>query len=146
MQVAFECGGGLVREMYDYAREAAPLECAGLLFGSAYLQAERPRAERLERVANAHSEPRTNYLMEAESLVAALSAARGDELLAVVHSHPSSEAVPSAVDIRDAVKSGWLAPFYVIVAPNVEFDEGGAVRAFRILADGRFVECAILVV
>src|SRR5215467_851416 len=78
----------LLAEMIARARATLPNECCGLLAG------------RIED-GNGLASPAT-YLTNARDLFAAFRAMRasGEELLAVYHSHPASEPVPSRRDVE----------------------------------------------
>ena len=55
-------------------------------------------------VANVATEPACRYEMDPAQQIAALRAMRmrGEQLLAIMHSHPASAALPSATDIAEA--------------------------------------------
>lgn len=78
---------------------AAPLEGCGLLVG-------RPGQDRVESfipVTNALASPVAYRLDDEEYLRVVLSVeARAREIVGVVHSHPTTEAYPSAVDVDSA--------------------------------------------
>ena len=80
------------------ARAAAPAECCGLLIGAA---GEVHESLSLSNVA---ARPAVEYEAEPSELLRALLdiEARGLELLALYHSHPAGETLPSARDIREA--------------------------------------------
>lgn len=100
-----------------HARDTAPDECVGLLFGQA---GQVTRSVKLE---NLSPTPRTRFFADPERLLAALRAADacGDTLLAIYHSHPEGEALPSLADIAEAHYDAVT----LIVTP-------GTTRAFRI--------------
>jgi proteasome lid subunit RPN8/RPN11 len=90
----------LLDEVIAHARESAPVECCGLLAG---------RIENGVGVATVrftigndlHSA--TRYETNARDLLAAFRAMRKDDLdlLAIYHSHPGSEPVPSRRDVEE---------------------------------------------
>ena len=86
--------------MIAHAREAAPAECCGLVggfFGN--------RAASLYRLRNVTADPEVRYEAAPEDLFAAQRTMRerGEELLAIYHSHPrASNPSPSETDIRQA--------------------------------------------
>jgi proteasome lid subunit RPN8/RPN11 len=86
--------------MIAHAREAAPAECCGLLGGSA-----EARVVSLYRLRNVAADPEVRYEAAPEDLFAAQRQMRdrGEELLAIYHSHPgAANPTPSETDIRQA--------------------------------------------
>jgi proteasome lid subunit RPN8/RPN11 len=106
------------------AREAAPAECCGLIGG-----AGAGRAESIYQLHNVARNPLVTYEAAPEELFAAqrLMRDRGEQLLAIYHSHPrAAEPSPSDTDVRLAY---YPEAIYLIVGL------GGAepvLRAFRI--------------
>jgi proteasome lid subunit RPN8/RPN11 len=94
----------LYDEMIAQARAELPNECCGLL-GGRIVEAAEPGApprglvERRYPLVNEAASP-TEYLSEPYSMFAAEKNRRNDgvEFLAVYHSHPTSEPVPSRTD------------------------------------------------
>jgi proteasome lid subunit RPN8/RPN11 len=123
-----------VEEMYAHARAAAPLECCGLIGGAG----ETWRAENVYRLRNAAADPRIAYEAAPEELFAAQRSMRerGEQLLAIYHSHPRSrDPVPSERDVRLAY---YPAAIYFIIGLS---EEGAMLRAFRLLErEGRWEE------
>jgi proteasome lid subunit RPN8/RPN11 len=74
----------------------APLECCGLLGGLA------PRVSSFHPLRNAAASE-TRYDADPHDLIAAVVSLRdrGAEILAIYHSHPRWEAVPSKTDLRE---------------------------------------------
>ena len=107
-----------------HAREAAPEECCGLIGGLV-----EGKAQTIYRASNVANDPLTSYEAAPEDLFAAQRAMRerGEQLLAIYHSHPrSAEPQPSATDVRLAY---YPTAVYLIVGL------GGpepCLRAFRI--------------
>lgn len=85
----------LLAEVVRHARAASPLECCGLLAGSP----DGTAGTRYPITNAAHSA--TAYETEPRDMLLAFRdmRARGIELLAIYHSHPTSEAVPSGRDL-----------------------------------------------
>lgn len=85
----------LLDEVVEHARRESPLECCGLLAGS-------PDGRVVSRYAieNAARSP-IEYETDPRGMLFAFRdmRARGIELLAIYHSHPTSEAVPSRRDL-----------------------------------------------
>ncbi len=120
------------------SRAALPLEACGLLSGPADIEwSSEPVGEvwQLWPVANARSSPIAFELDGAEMLAAEK---RIDDLghvvVGVMHSHPTSEAVPSSRDVADA---SAFDPFGSLVHLVVSM-QGFAptVRAWRLLPEG----------
>jgi proteasome lid subunit RPN8/RPN11 len=65
---------------------------------------------------NLHPTPRSNFLLDAASLLQADQEARmmGREIIGFFHSHPDGVAIPSMHDRRDA----WPEHVYIISAPG----------------------------
>ena len=85
--------------MLDHARAEFPIECCGVLAGSVddgvgWVTEHHP-------LVNALASP-TEYESEPRSMLAAHKAMRasGTEILAVYHSHPTSDPIPSQRDLE----------------------------------------------
>jgi proteasome lid subunit RPN8/RPN11 len=111
-----------------HARDAAPLECCGLLAGKndlidEYIRTDNVRASEVE------------YQVDPVEHIAAMKSlrVRGRVILGAYHSHPRTPAVPSATDLAEAHDATLL---YVIVSLR---DERPDIRAYR-LQGGTFVE------
>lgn len=120
--------------MIAQARTELPNECCGLLAGRIENGAN---GEKLGRVVCAYplvNEARTptRYMSEAKSLFAAEieRRSRGLEFLAIYHSHPTSEPVPSRTDLEQNNYGDSVVHFIVSLASNEP-----RVRAWRLAAD-----------
>jgi proteasome lid subunit RPN8/RPN11 len=112
-------------EIIAHAREASPHECCGLIGGTKHGQAQS-----LYRTRNIAADPLVAYEAAPEDLFAAqrIMRQRGEELLAIYHSHPrSSDPQPSATDVRLAY---YPAAVYLIVGFR---NSEPCVGAFRLL-------------
>ena len=94
------------RDLHDamvaHCLREAPLECCGLLGGFA------PRVSSFHPLRNAAASE-TRYDADPHDLIAAVVALRdrGAEILAIYHSHPRWEAVPSQTDLaREPLRAG----------------------------------------
>ena len=120
----FKIPHALVEEMFARARDASPEECCGLLGG------REGRAESAYPLRNVAPRPEVAYEAAPEELFDAQRRmrARGEQLVAVYHSHPrSAEPTPSATDVRLAF---YPSAIYLIIGFD---DAGGCVlRGFRI--------------
>jgi len=83
-------------EMVAHCVREAPLECCGILGGIS------PRVSSFHPMGNAAASE-TRYDADPRDLIDAVVALRqcGAEILAIYHSHPRWEAVPSATDLSD---------------------------------------------
>ncbi|HEV8589868.1 MAG TPA: M67 family metallopeptidase [Pyrinomonadaceae bacterium] len=114
----------LVQQLIAHAHETAPQECCGLIGGTSDGQAQT-----IYRTRNIAGEPRIAYEAAPEDLFAAQRAMRerGEELLAIYHSHPrAKDPEPSATDIRLAY---YPSAVYLIVGLG---NDEPCLRAFRI--------------
>jgi proteasome lid subunit RPN8/RPN11 len=119
-----EIPSGVVDQMIAHCRGAAPLECCGVLGGVGH------RVATLHPLRNlAASETRFNA--DPKDLVEAWRSLREQkrEILAIYHSHPRWEAVPSAVDRRE---NHWDSMPQIIVSLLRDPPE---VRAWRLYED-----------
>jgi proteasome lid subunit RPN8/RPN11 len=113
-----------LQEMFAHARAASPLECCGLVGGS------NEQARSVYRLRNVARDPLTGYEAAPEELFAAQRRMRerGEELLAIYHSHPRSfDPTPSETDVRLAY---YPSAVYFIIGLGAESE---TLRAFRIL-------------
>ena len=110
--------------MIDHAREAAPAECCGLIGGTSDI-----KAATLYRLRNVTAEPEVRYEAAPEDLFAAQRTMRerGEELLAIYHSHPrSADPHPSETDVQLAY---YPSATYLIIGLA---GTGPIVKAFNI--------------
>jgi len=87
-----------VEAMIAHARETAPQECCGLIGG-----VSETKAVTLYRLRNVTPRPESAYEAAPEDLFAAQRQMRerGEELLAIYHSHPrAADPSPSETDVR----------------------------------------------
>lgn len=90
-----EIPAGVVAAMVAHCLREAPLECCGLLGGVA------PRVSSFHPLRNAAADPETRYDADPNDLIDAVTGLRrrDAEILAIYHSHPKWEAVPSRTDL-----------------------------------------------
>jgi proteasome lid subunit RPN8/RPN11 len=90
-----------VQTIVNYARAGAPQEVCGLIGGQVGI------AQQIFPIPNRSATPETHFEMEAKSLLKAYKAmdAVGMELIAVYHSHPNSNPIPSQTDIREVMRN-----------------------------------------
>jgi proteasome lid subunit RPN8/RPN11 len=111
-------------QIFGYAREADPAECCGLIGGT-----EDGKAKSIYSLRNVAPDKIVSYEAAPEDLFAAQRQMRerGEELLAIYHSHPrSAEPAPSETDVRLAY---YPQAVYFIVGLG---GSQPAIRAFRI--------------
>jgi desampylase len=105
-----------------HARESAPRECCGLLFGDGEV------VDRLVRGRNVHATPETRYEIDPAQLRDAIFGSDDTDryLVGIYHSHPRTEPKPSAFDIANAF---WPEQVYVLTSLRSEPPE---IFAYRI--------------
>ena len=105
-----------------HARESAPRECCGLLFGDGEV------ADRLVRGRNVHPTPETRYEIDPVQLRAALLSVEDTDrnLVGIYHSHPATKPEPSYTDVSNAY---WPEQVYVLTSLRSEPPE---IFAYRI--------------
>jgi proteasome lid subunit RPN8/RPN11 len=121
----------LIDEMVAHAREDLPNECCGLVGG---IDGE---ATEVIRVENSAASP-LRYEMDPKGQYDAYTAieGRGQELLAIYHSHTKSPAYPSQTDVNQAV--AWPDQVYIIVSladPDAPDVKGYLLKDLRIADD-----------
>ena len=98
-------------EIVAHAREQAPNECCGLISGT-----NSVRAHTIYPLRNVAADPLSTYEAAPEDLFAAQRSMRdrGEQLLAIYHSHPrANDPTPSETDVRLVIHGGvtllWIA-------------------------------------
>ncbi|MCC7355129.1 MAG: M67 family metallopeptidase [Anaerolineae bacterium] len=118
----------LPQSMYDeiiaHTKEGGPAEICGMIAG------KEGKAVKLYRIANAAENPVVTYFMEPHDQLRAFRDMdeHGWELLAIYHSHPSSENYPSQTDVRQA----FYPEAYYIIA-TLYRPSAVPLRAYRIV-------------
>jgi proteasome lid subunit RPN8/RPN11 len=109
-------------DIVAHARAEAPKEACGLVAG------RDSRATRVIRCANAHPMAVTRYTIDPREQLRAFRdmEANDEELVAIYHSHPASQAYPSPTD---RAESHYPEAIYVLVSLR---DTPPDVRAFQI--------------
>jgi proteasome lid subunit RPN8/RPN11 len=120
-------------QILAYAREADPAECCGLIGATS-----GPTAASIYSLRNVAADKNVSYEAAPEDLFAAQREMRerGEQLLAIYHSHPrSAEPEPSETDVRLAYYP--QAVYFIIGLAGPQ----PAIRAFRISErEGRWEE------
>lgn len=83
---------GVISAAQQHARESWPNESCGLIVGDAYMPC-------VNRAGN----PLEHFRIDPDNLLSA-----GDNLRAVIHSHPDGERAPSAADMRGQIDTGCI--------------------------------------
>lgn len=109
MQRRLWLDAGVVQALLSACRAAYPHEACGLLSGKGNVATSH------HPVANVADRPAERFEMDPEGQRLALAAIeeRGEELVAIYHSHPSTSAIPSEDDVRRAAHPGV---FHLIVS------------------------------
>jgi proteasome lid subunit RPN8/RPN11 len=118
----------LLDEIIAHAREDLPNECCGMVSGA------DGAARTVHRARNAFESP-MRFDVHPQDLFRITEREipeAGEELLAIYHSHPISEAYPSQTDINLA--EGWPDPLWMIC--SLAQPEAPVVRAFTIREGG----------
>jgi proteasome lid subunit RPN8/RPN11 len=134
-EAPIEVRQAVLDELVAHAREEAPIECCGVLVGSAR------RIERAVRARNKLGSP-TRYLIDPADQIAAMKSARerGEAVVGFYHSHPSSSPAPSETDRAEAAYPGHC---YLIVSPG-SATESPQVRGFRLQDSGNFLPMTLV--
>lgn len=118
--------------MRRHARDAAPDEACGILYGSA------GAIEKALRATNVHPDPRSRFEIDPQALIDAHRAQRrgGAGIAGYYHSHPDGPAEPSSTDRSQAAGDG--AVWAIVAAGDVAFwrsDEDGFRKlSYRVIA------------
>ena len=126
----------LIDEVVAHAREDLPNECCGLIGGSDGVATTAYRAR------NEFASP-FSYRVDSDDqyrITEKEMRGRGEELLAIYHSHTKSPAYPSQTDLNEAVS--WPEQAYLIV--SLADPESPDVKAFW-LKDNRIAEAELVV-
>lgn len=126
----------LIDEMVAHAREDLPNECCGMVGGAG------GEATTVYRARNEFATPYSFRIDTGDQyrIMEVEMRDRGEELLAIYHSHTKTPAYPSQTDLNEAEK--WPEPMYVIVSLQ-DVDEP-AVNGFW-LSDLKIAEAELVV-
>ena len=118
----FELPAALREDILAHARAEAPKEACGLVAG------RNARATRVIRCTNAHPAAVTRYTIDPREQLRAFRdmEANGEDLVAIYHSHPATQAYPSPTDRAEA---HYPEAVYVLVSLR---DATPDIRAFQI--------------
>jgi len=103
----------LVNKLLAHAQKNPEIEVCGLIGNDG--QGEKDYYP----VDNVSKNPSYSFMMDAPQQISAMKKMREQEqaLFAIVHSHPTSNAVPSALDIEE---DSYDDAYYIIVSLNTE--------------------------
>jgi proteasome lid subunit RPN8/RPN11 len=103
----------LVNKVLAHAQQNSEVEVCGLIGKDASANKE------YYPIANISQTPNNHFLMDAPQQINAMKKMRDkqQQLFAIVHSHPSTEATPSPLDIE---QSSYKDVFYLIISLNTE--------------------------
>ncbi|MFQ6058174.1 MAG: Mov34/MPN/PAD-1 family protein [Anaerolineae bacterium] len=110
------------QEMIEHARAGAPQEVCGILAG------RQGRVVKLYRTRNVAEQPLVTYRMEPHEQLRIFRDIdeQGWEILGIYHSHPATEAYPSATDMKLAFYPDSL--YFIVSLAR----QKPVIRAFRI--------------
>ena len=116
----------VLEELTAHARAESPYECCGLLIGNT------SRVESAIRARNLRASP-SRYLIDPKDHLSAIRDTRstGYSVVGTYHSHPSSTALPSDRDLREATYTEYL---YLIVSPGSGQQPTAETRAYRLVS------------
>ncbi|MBI3354112.1 MAG: M67 family metallopeptidase [Nitrospirae bacterium] len=121
-----------IDDIISHAKEAAPLECCGILAGKDGTVTD------MYKMNNTENDP-DKYLMDAKEQFAVVKdiRAKGIDMLAIYHSHPHSPARPSGIDTKLAF---YPDAIYIII--SLQDSEMPVIKGF-LIRDGKVEETAI---
>ncbi|KAF0145284.1 MAG: hypothetical protein FD156_1115 [Nitrospirae bacterium] len=133
MQDEFYIPKDIFDEMISHCKEACPNEACGILAG------KENKASKIYKMANIEKSP-VSYFMDSKEQFKAMKDIRENNLkmLAIFHSHPSSQAYPSAKDLNLAFYEDSI---YIIVSL---MEKEPAAKGF-LIKGGKIKEVAIAV-
>jgi [CysO sulfur-carrier protein]-S-L-cysteine hydrolase len=122
--------------MVSHAREDLPNECCGLIGGV------DGKAQTVYRARNAFASP-FSYRVDPQDqyrIIEKEMRDRGEELIAIYHSHTKSPAYPSQTDLNEA--ASWPEQAYLIV--SLQDRDSPEVKAFW-LRDNEIAEAELVI-
>jgi len=127
----------VIAEMITHALEKDPNECCGVLL------AKGENITKSLKVCNVHENKIKRYTMDPVQFmeIEANADKKNEKIVAFYHSHTHSQGYPSATDVKNAVESGWIDPYYVLI--SLVEKTRPYVRAYRIDGDSSVNEIVI---
>ena len=123
----------VIDAIVEHARRERPLECCGLLIGTADEVIESHAARNSEESAVVYRVDPADHFEAIRN-----ARAKGLAVVGAYHSHPKSEAQPSATDIREANDPDFVHIIVSLAGAEPQ------VAAFRI-QDGRAIQLALAI-
>lgn len=128
-----EIPNAILKNMVNHANEGYPYEVCGIIAGKDFASSH------IYRMTNTDRSPVSYRMDPKEQLLIEKEIKRGNEkMLAIYHSHPDSDAFPSAKDAQEAYQWNWNA-LYIIIGM---VKESPFIRAFSI-ENGRIEEITV---
>ena len=103
----------LVNKMLAHAQQNPAIEVCGLIGSNASAEKD------YYSINNVSSNPSCRFLMDAPQQIKAMKQMREKQqtLFAIVHSHPTTDAKPSQLDIKN---NAYKEAFYIIISLNTK--------------------------
>ncbi len=103
----------LINKILAHAQKNASMEICGLIGN------DRSDEKSYYTVDNISNNPSCRFLMDAPQQISAMKKMRDKQqkLFAIVHSHPTASAIPSALDISE---NSYKDVFYIIISLNTK--------------------------
>lgn len=103
----------LVNKILAHAQQSPDIEICGLIGNNTANDKDYYAVENVSR------NPSCQFLMDAPQQINAMKKMRDkhQELFAIVHSHPTTDAAPSQLDIKE---NGYKDAYYIIVSLNTK--------------------------
>ena len=110
---ALELPRPLINKILAHAQQNPDMEVCGLIGN------DNSNNKNYYTIDNISKNPGCRFLMDAPQQINAIKKMRGKQqkLFAIVHSHPTASAVPSALDISE---SSYKDVFYIIISLNTK--------------------------
>ena len=127
----------VLAEIISHSLNDDPDECCGILLGKG------DEVTSSSPVKNTHANKVSRYSMDPMAIMQLQKEAdeKGDQFVAIYHSHTYTQGYPSETDINNAIESGWTDPYYVLV--SLVEKTRPVVRAYRITEKGEVIEQVI---
>lgn len=126
----------LLDQLFHHAQSSPQMEICGLISSQNGIPIS------CYPVKNTSSMPHSRYQMDAQQQIGALRSMResSQDLFAIYHSHPNSEASPSERDLNEAT---YHTALYIIISLHTKGDP--EIRGFRINKSKEFREVKLLI-
>ena len=127
----------IIGEIILHSLDNDPNESCGVLQGSGVI------VSKFHPLKNIHENPQNRYTFDASEHLNAekKSDEDGEEIIGIFHSHTHTQAYLSETDVKNALMSGYLQQFYVIV--SLVEKTRPVLRAYRISNQGNISEVIV---